>query len=206
MTYSSMHNKGYNMKDHDKVILTDCDGVLLNWEYAFYVWAKRHGYEAQPDTFDVYDLGRRFNINDEEKNKLCKLFNESAAIGFLPPLRDAIHYIRKLHEEHGYVFHCITSLSLEPAAQELRTQNIKKLFGETAFEKFVYLDTGAPKETALAAYAGTGYTWIEDLLPNARAGAKYGLDSILVEHAHNMNNTEYPTFKDWKEIYEYIAG
>ena len=32
------------MKERDKVILTDCDGVLLNWEYAFITWMKRHGY------------------------------------------------------------------------------------------------------------------------------------------------------------------
>jgi FMN phosphatase YigB (HAD superfamily) len=27
----------------DKLILTDVDGVLLNWEYAFNIWMQRHG-------------------------------------------------------------------------------------------------------------------------------------------------------------------
>ena len=195
-----------NLNTHDKVILTDCDGVLLNWEYAFYVWAERHGYKCKPGSEKTYDLGERFDIDDEEKNLLCKTFNESAAIGFLPPLRDAMYYMDLLHRKHGYVFHAITSLSTDHQAQELRTQNLKKLFGDTMFEKFIYLGTGAPKDEALAAYEGKGYTWIEDLTVNARVGAKYGLDSILVEHSHNMNNTEFPTFKTWSEIYDYIVG
>jgi hypothetical protein len=134
------------------------------------------------------------------------MFNESAAIGFLPPLRDAIHYVRKLHEEHGYVFHLITSLSLDPAAQALRTQNIKKLFGETAFERFVYLDTGADKDEALKEYRGTNYWWIEDKPENALAGAREGLECLLMEHSHNMHYTEYNLVKNWKEIYEEIVG
>jgi FMN phosphatase YigB (HAD superfamily) len=33
----------------DKLILTDVDGVLLNWEYAFNIWMKRHGYTPKED-------------------------------------------------------------------------------------------------------------------------------------------------------------
>ena len=194
------------MEDRKKLILTDADGVLLNWEYAFYIWAERHGYKARPNTEYVYDLGQRFGINVKEKNKLCRAFNESAAIGFLPPLRDSMYYMDLLHRQHGYVFHCISSLSLEQSAQALRTQNLKKLYGETMFEKFIYLDTGAPKDEVLATYKGTGHIWIEDMVVNARTGHKYGLESILVEHAHNMKQEEFPTFASWKGIYEYITG
>ena len=194
------------MNDRKKVILTDVDGVLLNWEYAFYIWAERNGYTALPNTDGVYDLGERFGIGHEEKMHLCKRFNESAAIGFLPPLRDAMYYMDLLHRKHGYVFHVITSLSRDPQAQALRTQNLKKLFGETMFEKFVYLGTGAPKDHALSKYEGTGHWWIEDMLVNARTGDKYGLESILVEHAHNMENDEFPTFSTWAQIYSYITG
>ena len=81
-------------------------------------------------------------IDLDQGKKLIKIFNESAHMGFLPPLRDAMYYVKRLHEEYGYVFHCITSLSKDENAQELRRMNLKKLFGNTAFEKFIFLDTG----------------------------------------------------------------
>ena len=34
----------------DKKIIIDCDGVLLDWAYAFDVWMGEHGYERKPDT------------------------------------------------------------------------------------------------------------------------------------------------------------
>lgn len=187
------------------VILTDVDGVLLNWEYAFSVWVKRHGFTQLEGTEHIYELHMRYGMLPSEKKMLVRMFNESAAIGFLPPLRDAVHYVQKLHRQHGYVFHVITSLSLDPAAGELRTQNLKKLFGETVFERFIYLDTGADKHEALKQYAGTGCLWVEDKPENARVGLEYGLDSVLMEHGHNMNENLH-IVKNWKEIWKYATG
>ena len=93
----------------NNVILTDAYGVLLNWEYAFDCWMEEKGYT--PLTRDIYDVISRYGLDKEEKDLLVRSFNESAAIGFLPPLRDAINYVRKLHEEHGYIFRVITSKS-----------------------------------------------------------------------------------------------
>ena len=193
-----------NMRnDYEKIILTDVDGVLLNWGYAFKVWMQERGHHIKND---VYNVGKAFEIDREDSKKLVKEFNNSAHIGFLPPLRDAIHYVRKLHEEHGYVFHAITSLSLDPHAAKLREQNLAKLFGETAFAKVVCLDTGADKDDALLEYADTGFLWVEDKVENAEVGDKLGLDSILMEHGYNMDNTDFPLMGNWKEVYEYLEG
>jgi len=193
----------------NKVILTDADGVLLNWEYAFCTWMEQHGYTQIENGNHYYDLAERFDITRAEAKTKVTIFNESAAIGFLPALRDAMYYVKRLHEEHGYVFHCITSLSLDPSAYQLRKMNLEKLFGPTAFTKLICLDTGAPKEDALEEYRNTGYYWIEDKLENAIAGQEVGLCPILVEHGFNMNETlPQGMFKavNWKEIYEHITG
>ena len=189
----------------NKVILTDCDGVLLNWEYAFTVWMEQHFGDSEVVDPDSYDVGVRYGISRDRKEELVRFFNESAAIGFLPPLRDAMYYVDLLHRKHGYTFHMITSLSKDESAQKLRIQNTKKLFGETAFTKFIFEDTGADKDNVLEPYRDKGYIWIEDKLENARLGDSLGLESVVVEHAHNMNNDEFPTFATWKEIYEYIT-
>ena len=191
-------------KDDERISLTDVDGVLLNWGYAFKVWMEERGHELQDA--EVYKVDEMFQLERAYSKKLVRHFNESAAIGFLPPLRDAIHYVRKLHEEHGYVFHAITSLSLDPHAARLREENLKKLFGETAFAKVVCLDTGADKDEALEPYRDSGFVWIEDKIENAEVGDKIGLDSILIEHGYNMDNKDFPLMKNWKEVYNYLEG
>jgi FMN phosphatase YigB (HAD superfamily) len=197
------------MKKHNpnQVILVDCDGVLCNWEYAFAIWMEQHGHERQPGAELEYDIGVRYGIGREQGKKLIKLFNESAAIGFLPPLRDAMYYVKRLHEEHGYVFHCITSLSQDINAQRLREMNLRKLFGDTAFERIVCLDTGADKNEALEEYQDSGCWWVEDKPENADVGHVMGLRSILMEHGHNMNHEcPYPVVKNWRETYTLITG
>ena len=133
----------------NKIILTDADGVLLNWEYAFCTWMEQHGYSQIEKGNQYYDIAERFGIKKEEAKAKVKIFNESAAIGFLPALRDAMYYVKRLHEEHGYVFHCITSLSTDANAGKLREMNLRKLFGRTAFERVVCLETGGDKDEAL---------------------------------------------------------
>ena len=190
-----------------KLILTDCDGCCLDWEWAFNVWMQEHGFEELPGSKLNYDMSVRYGIPREQVVKLIRIFNESAAIGFLPAQRDAMYYIKRLHEEHGYRFHAITSVSLDPNAIKLREMNIHKLFGD-AFERIVCLDTGAHKDEALEEYEGTGLYWIEDKWSNAVAGYKYGLRPIVLEHGHNMMkyHPDIVILKNWKAIYKHITG
>ena len=192
----------------EKIILTDADGVLFNWEYAFSVWMEQHGFTEVDGAKLDYDMGKRYGISGNQVHKLIKIFNESAAIGFLPALRDAMYYVKRLHEEHSYSFHCITSLSLDPNAKKLRQMNLDKLFGPTAFTKLVCLDTGAHKDDALIEYKDSGLFWIEDKVENAEAGLAVGLTPILIEHGFNMNyyNEHIPLATNRKQVYDIIVA
>jgi hypothetical protein len=194
-------------KHKKNLILVDADGVLLDWEFAFSVWMEEHGFAKREGHQFEYDIGVRYGIDWEQGKKLITMFNESAAIGFLPPLRDAMYYVKRLHEEHGYVFHCITSLSTDVNAGRLREMNLRKLFGRTAFEGVTCLATGAAKDSALEPYAGSNLYWIEDKPENADLGMYIGLRSILMEHGHNMHHEcPYPVVKNWREIYAIITS
>ena len=190
-----------------KIILTDVDGVLLDWEYAFDVYLQQHGFRKEPNGNLKYDIGKRYGIDREQGKRLIKIFNESAHIGFLPPLRDAMYYVKRLHEEHGYVFHAITSLSHDDNACELRRQNLRKLFGSTVFDKFVFLDTGADKDHVLDDYRDTGLWWIEDKILNCKAGLDRNLRPLLMEHGHSLDfeDPAIPKVKNWREIYNIIV-
>lgn len=191
----------------NKLILTDADGVLLDWEWAFSVWMQERGYTIKEGAKKSYYLHHHYNeLEEKDAKRIVKIFNESAAIGFLPALRDSVHYVKKLHEEHGYQFRVITSLSLDKDAQRLREMNLRKLFGN-AIEQVICLDTGSDKDAALEPYRGSGMWWIEDKPANADVGHTLGLNCILVEHGHNMHHTcNYDIAKNWRQIYDIITG
>jgi FMN phosphatase YigB (HAD superfamily) len=188
----------------NKCILTDADGVLFDWEYAFDQWMKRHGYKVVET--GNYQMNIKYGLPKDETMRLVRMFNESAWIRKLPPLRDAIHYVKKLHSEHGFIFHCITSLSNDDYSQHLRTKNLREMFGDSVFEKYIYLDTGADKDAVLEQYRDTGCYWIEDKPQNVDCGIDMGLDGILVTHDHNTDYTgKARQVKNWKEIYEIVT-
>jgi len=188
----------------EKVILTDCDGVLLDWEYAFDTWMYRHGYRIVVP--NEYHIRIKYDVPLDEANRLVMMFNESAWIRRLSPLRDAVKYVRKLHDDHGFVFHAITSLSDDDYSQHLRTKNLRELFGDTIFERYVYLDCGAEKDAALEEYKDSYCWWIEDKIQNAEAGHDLGLNSLLMAHGHNSSYAgNIPRVQNWKRVYDLVT-
>lgn len=181
-----------------KTILTDCDGVLLNWEYAFEIWMDSHGYKRV--SRDDYCIKAAYGINHARKQELIRMFNESAAMGFLPPLRDAVHYVKLLHEKYGFMFEVITSMSTDPYAVRLREMNLQKFFG-TAISNVICLDTGADKDEILHERKKFGAYWVEDKVENADLGAALGMTTYLMEHEFNMDYSgDAIVVKNWQEI------
>ena len=151
----------------------------------------------------IYNAAEQFGLSKTEGKKWVRLFNQSAAIGFLPPLRDAQEVLSLLHNNYGYRFVVCTSLSKDKAAQELRTRNLKKIFGDI-FDDFVYLDTGADKDEELYKLAKrySGCLWVEDKVENGYAGEAVDFEPIIMEHGYNMNE-DHPFFvaRNWEDIY-----
>jgi hypothetical protein len=189
-----------------KKILTDCDGVLLDWETPFHDWMKARGYDKMDAiTYHMHELYPGMAKNDAKR--LVKEFCNSAWIVGLPVLGDADFGVAELFN-HGYRFNVITSLSLDPFAQKLRRINIDEMLGGDAFDELICLDTGADKDEALSKYAGTGYWWIEDKPENCDTGLKYGLKPILIDHPHNRwyDNPNVVRVKNWEEVCKVVLG
>ncbi len=186
---------------NDKIILTDIDGVCLDWEGGFSTWFESKGHTVQiTDHKLTYNLAERYGITFPELMVHVNEFNESDGIGKLSPHRDAVEYIAKISDE-GYRFIAITSMSKVASACKLRTQHLKDVFGDV-FDKYIFLDTGAGKTEVLAQYKDSGYFWIEDKIENAKAGLEVGLTSIIMEHGFNMHSTIAPRIKNWQHFYE----
>ena len=189
---------------NEKIILTDCDGVLVDWLYSFGRWMKEeHGISGVSP--DEYDLGKAMGMSAPEAKKYVEAFNLSSAIGYMKPERDAIKYVRKLHEEHGYLFHVITSQTDDQLGQAYRKENLRNVFGDV-FDGFTILKTGQNKDKVLMKWEGTECFWIEDKVSNIKMGNDAGLEGILISHNWNDDCHDERKVKTWKEIYNIITG
>ena len=198
------------MKSNHRVIITDIDGVMLDWEAGFHNWMADRGHELQiqPEDFG-WDIGERFLISEQEGRRMIQIFNQSAIIGYLPAFRDAQHYASRLVAE-GYKFVAITSLGTEPYAVKLRKKNLADVFGDDAFLDVHCLPLAAGKRTELEHYAEIypGAVWIEDKPENALLGMELGYHTILMQHPHNTEYADQVHFcaQNWRDIHEYITS
>lgn len=188
----------------DKRIILDCDGVLLDWAYAFDVWMVEHGYTKISNTNQYYDQTRRYGISQVEAVSQIKKFNESGCVGFIPAFRDSVEYVTKL-SELGWKFEVISCLDKDKYAQKLRQKNLLHLFGDV----FDFIDcaldfTVGKEQYLLDRYKGKNYYWIEDSVDHAESGKRVGLNSIVMDHPYNKE-WDGPRVKNWKEIYQIIT-
>jgi hypothetical protein len=191
----------------EKLILVDADGVLLSWQDHFDAWMIKKGYAPIDGHTASYHISEQFSINRKHAWELVHQFNNSAAMGYLPALRDSVEYVNKLYYDHGYTFHVITSISDDIYAQRLRTMNLRDLFGGEMFDEITCLATGSNKDEALEPYRNSGLYWIEDKEENSVLGAELGLKSLLIEHSYNKdcNHPGVTKVKNWAEIYNIIT-
>mgnify|MGYP002860742132 CR=1 FL=1 len=192
-----IHNRlGIKMKK----ILTDCDGVLLDWELAFHEWMRSKGYSKVNE--GVYGVKLAYELDDEiDHHDIVREFNTSAWMGWLEVYRDAFKGVQDLWLA-GYKFDVITSMSRDPYAIKLREMNLHDKFGPYFMDRFVSLDTAEDKDEALSEYKDTGLWWVEDKPENCDAGLRAGLRPILIDHLHNRwyDNPEVIRVSGWSEI------
>jgi hypothetical protein len=190
---------------HDKIILTDCDGVCLDWESHFHEWASDRGLNRVQH--GIYEIPATYNMSKERARELVNDFNTSSHILTMPAFRDARSGIATL-VERGWRFIAITSVSDDPVVAKLRTMNLEYLFGGEAFIDVQCLEMGIDKDEALMPYMDSGMWWIEDKDINAITGANMGLNTILMDHLHNkhVSDPRIKRVENWAQIVDVIDG
>ena len=206
------------MPTSNRIILTDVDGVLLEWEHHFTKWmlqrtlfddrgARYHPYRLLTDKQNTYEMAERFGISVTEIRKEIREFNRSAWMGTQRPMPDSQTWVKLLAAE-GWTFIPITSQTSDIPAQCLRKKRMGELFGEHIFTNYHILGTGADKDSALAEFHNTGLYWVEDKPKNALAGLKYGLKPILIDHEYNrdFDHPEITRVNNWEDIHKLLSG
>ena len=191
----------------NRIILTDVDGVLLEWEFHFIKWMVSRGYKLKENFKSEYDMQKRFADHNVDIKTKIREFNKSAWMGTQSPMPESQTWVKLLHAE-GWTFIPISSQTSDIPAQELRKRRLEELFGKQVFSNYHILGTGADKDSALAEFHNTGLYWVEDKPKNALAGLNYGLTVLLYDRPYNQdfNHPEITRVNNWQDIHKTVTG
>ncbi len=184
----------------DKIVLTDCDGVLLDWESKFATWVQRQGYQHRPENRVHYDIGQQLGISAKEGSNLIARFNSGNDFEHLEPWRDSVEVVCRLHSQ-GWRFIVITTAGQHPWTWGLRRSNLNRVFGQGVIDELHVLPLHGDKGIKLKDFENSNLYWIEDKPSNAELGHKYGLRPLLMNTEHNKNiNSNIQRVNNWLEI------
>ena len=206
---------------YNRIILTDVDGVLLEWEHHFTKWLQLRSYfdkkgvrkypyklvdDSHKNLSSSYEMSKRFGVDRDVIRQEIREFNRSAWMGTQRPMLESQTWVKLLAAE-GWTFVPITSQTSDVPAQELRKKRLGELFGDHIFTNYHILGTGADKDGALADFHDTGLYWVEDKPKNALAGLSYGLKPILIDHPYNrdFDHPDIIRVNNWKQIHEILS-
>lgn len=187
----------------EKLILSDVDGCLLDWEPHFHNYMRSQGHERAYGIDSYWQELLYPKLSQDEARKLVYNFNTSAWMIRVPALRDARSGVARL-VEHGYQFHVVSAMGIDPYARMARMINLEQLFGFDAISELTVTDMHDPdsKRETLSQYRDTGLPWIEDKPSNAALGAELGLRTFLMDHSYNQefNADNVERVSSWADI------
>lgn len=189
------------------MILTDVDGVLLDWFSGFRAWLKTRGIRpvesGDPSSWDMTEWLPNLNVQE-----LIMQFNASPDFANIPAYPDAVLYLRKLHKM-GHPIVAITSCSADKVTYDMRWDNLQALFG-AIFADLICLPLMTSKVPILLTYPPRADTWwIEDSLHGAQAGVDVGHQTFLIDRRYNIGKDVHRSVtrvEGWEEIYERIKN
>lgn len=191
-----------------KLILTDVDEVVLNWDSAFENWYLKtceHFGGAKP-TRALRDCN---NIEDwlgcpyESTRKLIEQFNQCKDhFPYITAYPEAVTYVNRLKRE-GWSFVAITACTDDAWTHDARRENLEKYF-PGVFDTIHCVGLGQEKTKFLERYQPTW--WIDDKPRHAEEGGRLGHKAFLMEQQYNVNFKcrLSKRVKGWREIYDCI--
>jgi len=130
-----------------KVILTDVDGILVQWASGLPYFAQKHGIDTANILRTLVDEKFRdglemFGFNERISNILMNEYNNSDFIKYLAGYKDAIQVVNRLKDEYDFI--AITALGTTNEALMNRCCNLNTLF-PGAFRDIMCVNYGESK-------------------------------------------------------------
>lgn len=194
-------------------IITDVDGVLLDWFHGFEDWIinVKNIQPLHDSTPSMYKLTDKYPLASEEIVEYIKEFNSSEAFAKLSPIDDSVEWVNHLIQDSTKEIVWLSSGSVEGHEEECfdrRSANLKECFGVDMPGTLLVMRAG--KEEYLKKYQeefGENLIFIEDSLEHAEAAINLGIKTILLGYSYNTNKIKSKLLynaKNWKEIYSLV--
>lgn len=191
-----------------KTILTDCDGVLLNWLSGLPAFLEELGHDTQHlrtllegnQFVPFYDL---FQVdNTDDALAMMDRYHQSEHLTRLPEMEPgASESINRLSEEYDIIV--VTSFSENKQAHRNREENLHLRYGN-AITDLVCLPFSADKTEALKAIARRcdAKIWLDDQIKHVHHGANAGIPSYQFSYAMacGRNTGEVDEIDSWKSV------
>jgi hypothetical protein len=163
-------------------LLTDVDGVLLDWTTAFAEYMRSLGFKVPNTPPPTYKLCEWLGMTDAEILKHIHDFNESAAFSRVPAFDDAVSMLSFMAVRFKIV--AISCCSESQFSRDNRVKNLKDKFGDI-FADIVLLPLRVSKTEVLSKYP-KGSIWVEDRFGYAKEGLELGMKTYLLSRPYNL--------------------
>jgi uncharacterized HAD superfamily protein len=189
------------MKRNKKpILLTDVDGVLLDWVKTFGEYAKAQGYNLRQEHPTTWEMTEWFGADIDTIRRLITEMNSSKIFAEIPPFEDAMKVLPKLAEKYDLV--AITCCSDDATTVARRKKNLEVL--KVDFKDVHCLKFTESKKDLLSSYHTT--LWVEDRFEGAKSGVETGHKSFLINRPYNLheNHDEIVKVDSWHQIQKFL--
>jgi len=196
-----------------KTLLTDCDGVLLNWLSGVPAFLEDQGQDsshlkARLEGNQFVPIEELF-VADDTDGALARLgaYHSSDHLKSLPVMEPGSEAsLKRLSDEYEIIV--VTSFSEDPIAQQNRADNLELRYGDSISD-LVCLAPFADKTEALRKLARSrdAYIWLDDQIKHVYHGHNAGIPSYQFSYgmACGQNTGEVPELASWAEVEEIMA-
>lgn len=181
-------------------LLTDVDGVLLDWIKSFGDYVQTRGFKLNHATPKTWEMTDWFGGDHKTIVKLITEFNSSSDFSKIPTLEDAQRVLPALAEKYRLV--AITCCSTDKKTVNRRKSNLKML--GVKFEEVHCLNFTDSKIDLLKSYKPA--IWVEDRIEGAESGISAGHTSFLRESTYNQDphHEDIVRVSSWDDIFKIV--
>lgn len=198
-----------------KVILTDIDGVSIQWQSGLAYFAHKYGIKTDVIIEMISDEKFRtadkiFQTDEATGKQLIEKYNNSDFIRYLAAYKDALKVINELKKDYDFV--AITALGNSIDAKLNRQFNLNALF-PGAFQEILMCGHTESKDALLVQakekYGSRIVCYIDDLPSHCEAALKVfkgtDVDVFFMPRGERSDKTNAYFVKDWTEVQYMIS-